>query len=174
MSNPSPELNPQPQPQPNAAAIELLYNNLASLPHDEYGVINMLPFAHDSAAVRTIKRHTSEAIIGLLDAHGFLRDKTDTAPQVSDVAVLCRSCGNTLVVLPVTEGAARVDAPGYIRSMASLNGECPHAPTTLDDMRRNMERQFYESTCAECGVADLPLKDGLCNNCTKARKGQQQ
>lgn len=127
-----------------AVAVGLLYTHLAALPHKEYGVINMLPFAHDSEQVRMIKRHVCEAIVNLLDNHNLLA--TDAAEPVVNhsVAVKCQTCATELVSLATDEnGTAMVDARGFIAGLAATNPACQHGPLTIQDLRAHMEREFY-------------------------------
>lgn len=134
-------------------AIVLLYNHLAALPHSDYGVINMLPFAHDSDQVRTIKRHVCEAIVGLLDQHGHLADADDSKAAVDTVSIVCSRCGNTLTVLGVSDGGSAVDAAAFIAQLAGLNPQCPHAPLTLEDLRVSMQDRFYDEIGDDDGTA---------------------
>lgn len=128
---------------PNDEAVQLLYDNLASLPSEEYGTINLLPFAHDSDQVRSVKRQVCEAIVGLLDDAGHLK-RHAVEPLVNrDAVVQCDKCSNTLVSLPTNEnGVGRVNATMFISSIARVNTQCPHGVTTLDDMRVHMQREF--------------------------------
>jgi len=129
----------------NDAAVQLLYDNIHALPHEEYGVINFLPFAHDSEQTRTVKRHLCEAIVKLLDAGGHLNhDAPSVEPLVShDAVVQCNQCNHELITLPTNEnGVGRVNATMFISSISRLNAQCPHGETTLDDMRRHMEQEF--------------------------------
>jgi hypothetical protein len=132
----------------NEAAVQLLYDTIHALPHDEYGVINFLPFSHDSDQTRTVKRHLCEAIVNLLDANGFVQnDVTPVQPLMShDVVVTCRICGNELVQMNTNaEGVGSVNAAMFIGSISRLKTECPHGVTTLDDMRLHMEREFIQA-----------------------------
>lgn len=129
----------------NEAAIALLYDNIHALPHEEYGVMNFLPFAHDSEQTRAVKRQMSEAIVGLFESHGMMTQPAPASPVVSrDVAVKCRTCATELVSLVTDEyGVAMVDAPRFIAQLSGSNPECDHAELTLKDMRLKMEREFY-------------------------------
>jgi hypothetical protein len=168
-----------PQQTPNPA-VALLYDNIAALPHEEYGVINFLPFTHDSEQVRTIKRHTCEAIVNLLAAHGHLKDVADEPEPLirRDVQMRCRQCAATLVFTATDEtGIASVDPAMFISGLASLNPACPHDPITQDDMRREMETRFWASTCRQCGGVQndsaFALKDsGICDTCEQVRAQQ--
>lgn len=137
---------------PKDAAITLLYDNLASLPSSEYGPINLLPFAHDSEQTRTVKRQVCEAIIGLLDDAGMLKQDAPEAVISHAVSIKCRSCASTIVETATDEfGAAGVDARAFIAAMASLNPDCPHAMLTAEDLRAHMEREF---------LAQMPDEEG--------------
>lgn len=130
------------------AAVALLYESIHALPHPEYGVINFLPFAHDSEQTRTIKRHLCEAIVALLDGSGFIaRDVAPVEPLAThDVLVSCRVCGNELVQLNTNaEGVAGVHAQRFIQAVGRLNATCPHGVITADDMRRHMEREYAQA-----------------------------
>lgn len=131
---------------PNEAAISLLYDNIHALPHEEYGTMNFLPFAHDSEQVRTVKRHMCEAIISLLEDSGVMKapvmaSAQSMAPRV--VNVTCRLCSGKLLMIPVGPDSVGVVAAGmFISRIAGLNPECPHKPITIDDHRRRMEQEF--------------------------------
>jgi len=128
---------------PNAAAEQLLYDNLASLPSSEYGPINLLPFAHDSEQTRLVKRQVCQSIVGLLETHGLLKDETPKSMIAAAVSVKCRACLSSLVETVTDEhGAAHVDARAFIAAMAGLNPECPHSVLTADDLRAHMEQEF--------------------------------
>lgn len=172
MSNPNPNLQRR---QVNPAAVNLLVDNISALPHDEYGIINLLPFAHDSDAVRLVKRHFCEAIVNLLASHGHMSDNDDAeaVPGTVVVDLKCRDCGTTFTQVPVDDGVAMLNASMFITQTSQLNTQCPHTPTTLEDMRAHMERQFYATTCSQCGVADAKLTDGVCGLCIKNQGGQQ-
>jgi hypothetical protein len=130
----------------NSAAVALLYDNLAALPATDGGLINMLPFAHDSEQTREIKQMVAKAIINLLDTNGHIKhDQPKTQPSVQQVKLQCMACRTSMVETVTNEfGVANVDARLFIAGVAGLNPECPHAALTLDDMRRKMERELLK------------------------------
>lgn len=125
------------------AAVQLLYDNIHSLPGED-GPINMLPFAHDSEQVRSVKRMVCEAIVGLLASAGHLQTVAPIEPLTThDAVVQCVACNHELVCLPTNEnGVGRVNAAMFISSISRLNVQCPHGVTTVDDMRLHMQREF--------------------------------
>ena len=137
-------------PMSNAAAIDLLHQNIHALPQDEYGTINILPFAHDSDAVRDLKRHVCEAIINLLAAHGHLKTDDDQTPQappavgpvMGEAKIQCRACGTALVDVVIVDGQTAVDPAMFIAGIASVNPQCPHKTLTLDDLRLHIQNEF--------------------------------
>lgn len=135
-------------------ATQLLYQHIDRLPHEEVGVINYLPFQHDSEQIRTLKRQTCEAIVNLLASHGCLAVE---APQqmtaTQEVKVVCRQAGDPIVRLMVKDGVAVVNARNFIETVANTNPECPHAAMTLDDMRLKMQADM-EREIAEQKEAD--------------------
>lgn len=134
------------------AAISLLYDNLAALPSKDYGVINMLPFAHDSESTRTVKRQVCEAIVELFNSHDLLKDDVPQAqrPLGFEITVKCVVCERDLFSMPTSSaGVSRVDAAQFIGTMASLNPECPHGVKTLDDLRRHLEDEFLAEEAQE-------------------------
>lgn len=124
---------------------QLLYDNLAFLPGRD-GPINMLPFSHDSETVRTVKRQVCEALVDLIDVHGHLnRDEPqDVSSETRLITISCTACHQELLSLPVVEGKGTVIAALFISTIAKLNPDCPHAPITIEDQRRKMERAFIE------------------------------
>lgn len=129
----------------NAEVVELLTQHIHSLPHDEYGVINMLPFVHDSDATKLVTRHFCEAIANLLDSHGLLKpQETDgvVKPLIGESRIQCRACRNTIAEIVISDGETAVDAAMFIAGVASVNPECPHKVITPDDMRVHMQREF--------------------------------
>lgn len=137
---------------PNEAAIALLYDHIHALPHPEYGVMNFLPFAHDSEQVRMVKRQMCEAIVGLLDSGGLIRSEAPEvkAPARLVVSVKCRACNGLLFTSDVDEdGVGRVDARMFISVIANLNPNCPHKSLTFEDHRRFMVSKAEEQLAAE-------------------------
>lgn len=141
--------------QPHEPAVQLLYTNLGSLPSTEYGVMNLLPFAEDTEQALSYKRHVCECIIELLDTHGHLQHEAPQAqPAGHAVALRCLACRSPLVETIADEnGFANVDAPLFIAGISGLNPDCPHQAITMDDHRRNMEREFA-AQMPEPGVSD--------------------
>jgi hypothetical protein len=137
---------------PNEAAIALLTENIHALPHPKYGVMNFLPFAHDSEQVRMVKREMAEAVVGLLDSNGFIRGQAPetVAPQRLAVSVKCRVCNGLLFTSDVDEGGVgRVDARMFISMIANLNPECEHKSLTFEDHRRFMVSKAEEQLAEE-------------------------
>lgn len=129
------------------AAIALLTENIHALPHPKYGVMNFLPFSHDSEEVRMVKREMCEAIVGLLDSNGLIRDEAPEVkpPQRLAVSVKCRVCNGLLFTSDVDEGGVgRVDARMFISMIANLNPECEHKSLTFEDHRRFMVSKAEE------------------------------
>lgn len=126
----------------------MLYDNIHGLPHDEYGVINFLPFAHDTETTRTVKRQLCEAIVGLLDRNGLMKSVTSESSSEpvanTTVDVKCTTCGQPIVQLSTRDGISMVVARQFISSVASLNPECEsrHQVITMEDHRLYMESQF--------------------------------
>lgn len=125
-----------------AAATELLNQHLHALPHPDYGVINMLPFAHNSEQTRQMKHQVAQAIIDLLDTNGYLADTTREPVELSTVILRCKTCAAQLAEHTTDQqGTAAINAPQYIAAIAALNPACPHNPLTIDDHRQHMEQQ---------------------------------
>lgn len=137
----------------NDAAVDLLNQHIHALPHDEYVSINILPFAHDSDAVRDLKRHVCEAIVNLLAGHGYLKTSDDgelpPPPPMSEVKIQCRACGKSLVDVVVAGGQTAVDAAMFISGVSSVNPQCPHQILTLDDMRLHIQAEFDKAMAEE-------------------------
>jgi len=53
-------------------AVEVLYNNLGSLPHPDHGNLRLVYFGHQSEGQKTITRNVAEAVVMLLESNGFL------------------------------------------------------------------------------------------------------
>lgn len=135
----------------NDAAIQLLYDNLATLPSKEYGTINMLPFAHDTETTRTVKRQVCEAIIELLDNNGYIKTHVPQPERLvqSVATVRCKACHETIIQLSTDpQGSANVVASLFISDIASRNVACPHGVVTSEDLRQHLEDQF-RATMAE-------------------------
>lgn len=140
-----------------AAATQLLTQHLHALPHPDYGIINMLPFAHNSEQTHQIKRQVAEAIISLLDSNGFLGDTTREPTTQSTVVLRCNTCAIQLAELTIQDGTAAVNASQYLAAIAALNPACPHNTLTIDDHRRHMERQLH-ATFDESALRPPPDK----------------
>lgn len=129
----------------NELAIQLLYDNIAALPHEEYGVINMLPFAHDTETTRTVKRQVCEAVVQLFDSAGYLKNELPQSEPLPThrVIVACAACHNELVSI-ITDDAGNSNVVGalFVSTIAKLNTDCPHNVVTIDDMRQKMQREF--------------------------------
>lgn len=122
------------------AAVDLLYDHLGSLPHPEYGVINLLPWAVNSDQTNTLKRQVCEAIIEVFRSAGYPMVKDVPIEPSRDVKVHCRACSSELFTAAVNDdGVANVPAAAFIASLARLRPECPHGVTTFDDQRRAIE-----------------------------------
>lgn len=136
------------------STIQLLTEHIASLPHPEYGTINVLPFSHDSEQVRLIKRHVCEAITDLLISHGKLKTENTggSASASGAVPVKCRASGDVLVDLDVHDGVAMVDAAGFIAAVSRLNPACPHNAITIDDHRLKMESDAFREMGIDTGL----------------------
>lgn len=130
-------------------AVQLLYQHIDRLPHEEYGVINYLPFQHDSEQIRQLKRHVCEAVINLLSSHGCLNTALPEDPPAQEIRILCRNGGDLITRLAVKDGVALVNARNFIETMAGTNPECPHGTMTLDDMRNHMQHQLDIEMAAE-------------------------
>lgn len=158
------------------AAIELVYANLAALPHKEYGTINVLPFAHDSELVRKIKRQVCEAIVDLLNDNGYFKDKeTQQLPVLHQLTVQCVDCAGELVSTTVDNGGiSKVNAHTFIGLVSGINAACAsgHAQITVDDVRQHIEKQFYADPetrrSTVCPICEAQPGDG----CRKV-KGHQ-
>lgn len=128
----------------NQEAIELLIANIGNLPHHEYGVINLLPWAVDSDQTNALKRQVCEAIVGVFADAGYpMSREMSSAPAAAtrDVTVSCRMCSATLASFAVSDGGvANVPAAAVISAMSKLNPECPHGVLTADDHRRAIEQ----------------------------------
>lgn len=125
----------------HAEAVQLLYDNLGALPHEEYGHINIMPFAHDSDQVSALKRQVAEGIVHVLSNAGLLRNR-DAPPSTDsllDVHVQCRMCSSHLFSVIADDGVANVPAASLISSVARLGPDCPHKVVTIDDQRRLIE-----------------------------------
>lgn len=129
------------------AATELLYQNIHALPDPEFGHINMLPFAHDSEQVRQLKRQFCAAITRLLNSNSLLASGVAEPPEPltrHTATVKCGSCANPIAEIATDDrGLAMVNAHMFIGGVAKLNPQCPHAPLSPDDIRRDIEQRFY-------------------------------
>lgn len=121
-------------------AVDLLEKQIASLPDDEFGVINLLPFAVDSDETNALRRRVCQAIVRVFRDQGYPMDRNVTATEERSVTVNCRQCGTTLLSAPVTKGVANVPAAAMISGMAKLHSECPHRTYTADDQRQAIEQ----------------------------------
>lgn len=128
-------------------AVDLVYNNLGSLPDPEFGVLNIMPFTVDSDQTNAMKRRVAEAIVDLFASNGFLRDRTEEASPrpTRDVSVSCRLCSAELMRLRVDNGVANVPAATVLSAMARMTPECPHDVLTPDDQRRKIEEAVKAS-----------------------------
>lgn len=52
-------------------AVELIYNNIANLPHPDHGAMRLVYFGHSSEGQRRITRGVAEAIVMLLEANNY-------------------------------------------------------------------------------------------------------
>lgn len=131
-------------------AIDLIYANLGALPHPDYGVINLLPFAVESDQTNELKRQVCEGIVRVLADAGFDMGRQERAPAepTRNLEVKCRLCSTTLANFNVSDGVANVPAATLIAALSKLHPECPHAVMTADDQRRAIE----EAVLAQQGL----------------------
>lgn len=126
----------------NQDVITFLNEHLGALPHEEYGIINLLPFSVKSDQTDALRLQVSQAIVGLLETAGFLRQHTpeSAAEPGRDVQVTCRLCSATFMHLLVGDGGvANVPAAMVITQLGQLSPECPHDRVTVDDQRLKIE-----------------------------------
>jgi hypothetical protein len=134
-------------PEENSEAIELLYQNIGSLPDSEFGAINLLPFAVDSDQTNALKRKVCVAIVNLFQNNGFpmAKNTTPVEPERS-VRMNCHKCSTTLLTTQVSnDGVANLPATAMIATFAKLNPECPHNKLTPEDHRRMIEEAVLAS-----------------------------
>ena len=123
------------------AVIDTLYANLGAIPHEQYGHINLLPWAVDSDETNALKRQVCEGLANLLADAGHLKTGESVPAEPSrDVKLNCRSCSTTLLSAHVNEaGVANVPAATVISAVSKMNVNCPHSRVTADDQRRLIE-----------------------------------
>lgn len=122
-------------------AVDLLYSYLGALPGPEGSTINLLPWGQESEGTDKVKRMVCESIIQVLEPH--LKKDEPEAPA-KNILVSCRSCGGTLLSLPVVRGVANAPGPYLLQTLKRLSTVCPHTPETLDDQRRRIEEALGE------------------------------
>ena len=92
-------------PTPQATtAVEIIYQNIANMPHPDYGVLKLVYFGHQSEGQQKITRATAEAIVMLLEANGL------------------RICNG------LSEAAALLRNNGYLVASPDEVGEVPTGP----------------------------------------------
>ncbi len=125
----------------------ILYANLGALPNEQFGHINVLPFAVESDQTNELKHLVARAIADLLANAGLLRDREDApARPMRDVSLNCRLCSTPILDLLVDEnGVANIAAASILSTMARRNPECPHDVVTPDDQRRKIEEAVRAS-----------------------------
>lgn len=123
-------------------ALDLLVANIGAIPHPEYGVINLLPWAVESEQTDALKRQVCEAIVELLATNGLLRERSEapSSQPARNVSLNCRLCSTPLLNVRVDDsGTANLPAATILSTMARMNPECPHSIVTPDDQRRKIE-----------------------------------
>ncbi|AZS07526.1 hypothetical protein PBI_DUKE13_190 [Mycobacterium phage Duke13] len=122
-------------------AVQLLRDNIGSLPDDEFGHLNLFPFSYESDETNGLKLKVCMSIAKLLQNSGLLASD-EAAPAVSkSVRVSCSSCDTTLLSTVVSEtGGAPVPAAAVISSLSKMDTACPHKVMTLDDQRKMIQQ----------------------------------
>jgi len=122
-------------------AIDYVTSILGAIPHETYGVVNVLPFATESEQSNQLKRECAEGLVKSMDSQGFIVDPDNKTPEISrQIRVLCRSCG-TVLFSGITDhnGGITVAAPALLSTLARLRAECPHSAFTPEDQRAFIE-----------------------------------
>lgn len=130
------------EPVPNSEAVDAIYASLGALPDPDYGVINLLPWAHESDETNAVKRRVCEGIVRVFENAGYSFDRErDESEPSRNISILCRSCGKLLLRTNVdNRGIANVPGVTIISGMAAISDQCPHTPVTIDDQRRLIEQ----------------------------------
>lgn len=129
----------------NQEASDAIYARLGALPDDQYGTLNLLPFAVDNDEVNALKRKVADAIVHVLEDAGFLNEPSAPAEPSRRIRMNCRLCSTTLLSFRVDNvGVANIPAANTIETLSMLRRECPHAPMTLEDQRLLIEGAVVE------------------------------
>jgi hypothetical protein len=68
--------------------VEIIYQNIANMPHPDFGVLKLVYFGHQSEGQEKITRATAEAIVMLLEENGYY-----LCNGLSEAATLLRENG---------------------------------------------------------------------------------
>lgn len=117
-----------------------LYNHIGALPSEEFGVMNLMPWAVESDQTNAMKVGVCAAIIDVLREAGFIANPDDTTRNPARAVTLaCRSCSAVLTSIAVEDSISNLPASSFITNMARLRPECPHEPVSADDQRRAIQ-----------------------------------
>jgi len=82
-----------------SVAVELIYNNIASLPHPDHGAMRLVYFGHTSEGQKKLTRGVAEAIVMLLESNG-----QHIVNGLTEAAALLQANGYA-VKAPASEGS---------------------------------------------------------------------
>ena len=125
---------------------DVIYQNLGSIPHEQFGSINLMPFAVEDDVTNGLKRAVSDGLADVLESAGVLSRLQSDGPPERSIKLQCRMCSTTLLSTSVDHsGVANVPAATIISTLGRMRSECPHKILTLDDQRRLIEAAVQEA-----------------------------